>query len=117
MLRSSGNRSLPSKVGAAAWLALCLAALLTASASAQSPINPGLTADIRVGFAGRFRHGGWAPVTVDLGHVRGFEGTLEVAVPRSDLFTAVQTYCPAQSTHLALPRRDDPSVVDAAAAG
>lgn|GEM_PF-3180773 len=69
-----------------------LIALLACSASAQSQPSPGFRAELHVGFAGRFRHGAWTPVAVDLTHVRSFEGTLEVAVPRTDLFSGPQTY-------------------------
>lgn len=61
-------------------------------ALAQSPRVNGIGLDVTVGFGGRFRHAAWSPVAVDISHPAGFTGTLELAVPRNDLFSAARSY-------------------------
>lgn len=68
------------------------AALTATDGLAQVRIIDGVHVDIAVGFSGRFRHAAWSPVAVDVSHPVGFTGTLELAVPRTDLFSAARSY-------------------------
>ena len=45
-----------------------------------------------VGFSDRFRHAAWTPVSIRTSHPSGFRGVLELAVPRTDLFSQAQSY-------------------------
>ena len=69
-----------------------LVAVAAPGSLAQSRPDDGLVVDVAVGYGGRFRHAAWTPVAVDLSHPRGFVGTLELAVPRTDLFSAAKSY-------------------------
>lgn len=69
-----------------------LLALATAGSFAQVRVSGTVHVDVKVGFEGKFRHAAWSPIAVDVSHPAGFTGTLELAIPRNDLFSAARSY-------------------------
>lgn len=90
--RQRSVRDTRSPITCALAAALLLWLALSALATAQSLLDRALQVQATVGFLDRFRHGAWTPVAVELSHPSGYQGVLEVAVPRSDLFSQAQSY-------------------------
>jgi len=85
-------------VSRAGWV---LAAALLWAATAFPPVrawaqpSPGggaVTVQATVGFAGMFRSGAWTPISVSISAASPVEGSLEIAIPRTDLLSQPRSY-------------------------